>query len=490
MPQIYNCESIQEALELANQFKQQKRYDYFRGQRQNWRVKSSVGRLDLKERSYIQNVEVPSLLKWIEEHEILASENYSTDQIIAIAQHYGIPTPFVDFTTEPQVAAYFASDSNGDGSHSSCIICVDESDFNDFWQQIVRASVRHVKPEFISFQVSNLWRLETQAGLFLFNPCDDIESIYDFDRIVFPCGSNDSILPESYIYPDRKSKLEIQLDEYFSERKRLRNFERLQSENSFRKVPVFIEDGDVYPPLINETCFPEFLPSWNENEVGQWLTYDCESYFNVVRGKTLSIPIEEDCDISLVVSELLNADSSLRNEALDWRVEHKQCDSIAEFLNRLWDEMRYLPFTNEQIAVAIERVVHEYIYMQQVEVPENLHRHPLLLRDFVYQKATQLLFIDFGDKDRGYSRSYVTEQGLQSCLAEGIESCLKFVDDLQVSQIPRMILQAIRNPSLAYEFDKFVDLYASEIIPRQVLIRDLDDMLFCNPARVNRFGLA
>jgi hypothetical protein len=50
------------------------------------------------------------------------------DAMLAIAQHYGLPTNLVDFTTNPRVAAFFATHEAPRPTaekDSSCIICLD-----------------------------------------------------------------------------------------------------------------------------------------------------------------------------------------------------------------------------------------------------------------------------------------------------------------------------------------------------------------------------
>jgi len=101
------------------------------------------------------------------------------------------PPNYVDFTTEPAVAAFFAahdSAPNTSADDLSCIICVNTRELSR-----VSESVRTVRPEWPAFaevhiDVPELWRIQSQHGVFLFYPFDEgfERNIFDFDRICFP----------------------------------------------------------------------------------------------------------------------------------------------------------------------------------------------------------------------------------------------------------------------------------------------------------------
>jgi hypothetical protein len=61
--------------------------------------------------------------------------------------------------------------------------------------------------------VPDLWRLEAQHGCFLFCPYDNVERLYDFDRIFFPNTHPLRGVRREDVYPERKSHLEVLLDQ-------------------------------------------------------------------------------------------------------------------------------------------------------------------------------------------------------------------------------------------------------------------------------------
>lgn len=110
---IYKVNSADAALELAKKFQADGTFDLFRGQVKNWPLVSSFGRQNKKKRKECE-AEYHRFFRFCSENEIL--KTYLTpdsyDKIIGIAQHYGIPTNFVDFTSNVEVAMSFATHRN------------------------------------------------------------------------------------------------------------------------------------------------------------------------------------------------------------------------------------------------------------------------------------------------------------------------------------------------------------------------------------------
>jgi FRG domain len=73
------------------------------------------------------------------------------DALLAVAQHYGIPTHYIDFTTDPGVAGFFACDAAQppETGTESCIYCVNTEDLNDVWEPYVPA-LKYVNYDFSS----------------------------------------------------------------------------------------------------------------------------------------------------------------------------------------------------------------------------------------------------------------------------------------------------------------------------------------------------
>ncbi len=146
--EIYKVGSPIEALALAKHFQEVEKYDLFRGQNQNWPLVASLGRLANKNIEANRN-RILKLYEFLHQYESTRRYAENTDDLLAIAQHYGIPT---DFTRSPEIALFFATYSHRElMGKEGVIYCLDTRDFYDhidFWkvwypnkEDTVRASI-------------------------------------------------------------------------------------------------------------------------------------------------------------------------------------------------------------------------------------------------------------------------------------------------------------------------------------------------------------
>jgi hypothetical protein len=185
-----------------------------------WPPHSSLRRvLDSRdsERQELAARRIGMFKKWlgtIQELQYLQKEEFIHD-FAAIAQHYGIPTHYIDFTTDPGVAGFFSADTSTPPSDGkSCIYCLNTEDLISTWETLKELDERKgAKLELININVRNLWRLQAQRGVFL---CANYnwEIDYPMDKILFPYRGYPSFPTREEIYVD-KSPLEQLLDQYF-----------------------------------------------------------------------------------------------------------------------------------------------------------------------------------------------------------------------------------------------------------------------------------
>src|SRR5262252_6969375 len=100
--------SVRDAVRIAEELKASGKCQWFRGQRENWHVRSTFMRLDEQGRENAR-IDASKFEAWVQDTPGLESLGRNFDKAIAVMQHYGMATQFVDFTTEPRIAGYFAS---------------------------------------------------------------------------------------------------------------------------------------------------------------------------------------------------------------------------------------------------------------------------------------------------------------------------------------------------------------------------------------------
>jgi hypothetical protein len=484
MAGIYRCNSIKEAVLKAREFKENGKYDYFRGQQECWPLVSTFCRLPLEEQKKAV-VNFSNLIEWSYTHKNLRDVIKTDDEFIAIAQHYGMPTNFIDFTRSAEVAGFFASSQESSSNKESCILCLDSKDLFDFMQDFDDVTF---KPELLELNVPNLWRLESQQGVFLQSNYTNFEHIYDFDRIIFPSGSLENQINKNEIYPNRKSQLEILLDKYFMQSK-LDEDHRIviEGHNSWSVISVEFNGLDDFKP--DPDVFKN--DEWSLNDTGNWLQHQVESYDCTVnvKGLTLYNSVFSSSGNSFSSLEsyfcnILNSSKNIRNTACNWMFEENKRNGFTEFLNRLWDGVRLLPYSNEVIAYSMASLV--VLLEGYLEWDSPYIKQPT---DYINSLDKNWMEVEFGMDENAYSRGYIPEDKLLSALRQNIDSCFHSKAGGLVSQSGVRLLQVSNTPNHIFNFSYFSEIFCRYIIPTQVFCRGKKSAVYYNPALLDSFGL-
>lgn len=346
----FQADGVRDAIRQAEEFKRQGTYDLFRGQSGTWPLVSSLNRLDELAREAAVKRSF-GFIDWVKRTpgvEQLAAE---PDAVWAVGQHYGLRSNFIDFTTEPEVAGFFASsDEEAEAGQASCIICVNTKDIEKLQE------IWFKELELLYMEIADLWRLEAQHGCFLHCPYKNLDERYPFDRIVFPYDHDAVVVPNEDIYPERKSDLETLLDHYFmQERVEADPLEDVLEAHRIELAPVSVGAFRVDP-------LPE-LRSWNEAILRPWVVTEPEKWSTVRSEETIVLRVDEAADfsqqrlrVSAEVSERLASDATLRASLLKWSVDvasdEGQTDlgpRLEQALALLWDGLRRLPYTGRRL---------------------------------------------------------------------------------------------------------------------------------------------
>jgi hypothetical protein len=151
-------------------------------------------------------------------------------------------------------------------------------------------------------------------------------------------------------------------------------------------------------------------------------------------------------------------------------------------LERLWDGLRRLPFTDDEIASAMGNAMALF----------DTRRRRQERRSVDWEAEAEACFggviwVEFGADDGSYSRGFVNTQQLLAAVRGDIADYLSADYKAQVLGNMTGLLQAVFVPSRLFEFRKLANLFATQLAPVQVLTRD--QAVYYSPARLTKFGL-
>jgi hypothetical protein len=508
----YRVNSMQEAFELAIKFKEEGTYDLFRGQALDWEVISSSCRMSND--SFENNkVKLLHFFSFIENNDILSpylgSENFN--QVMGIAQHYGLGTNLIDFTTDPAIALYFAThDKSCEIGKESVIVCLNRKDFDDF-NDILESSVsffskRNIsKPHIVEINVPNLWRLNAQKGCFVHLQLLGYDIFtYHFDRIYFPYSEPFENIKETDIYPERKSPIEIELDKYFMNERMTDNEEWIKSIPNMSHIYDSGHSLDEYNIVFKNYASLPIHSSWDNNKwndeiVVKWI-------YNQNR-KKIQIDIKNLNCKTEYIKELSSMIEDNRHELIKFELINTINDNpnLLQKIEKLYDGMHILSYDSLLIAYAIEELI-------KIE---------LKLKD-----VSNKLLIEFSESEGSgyYSRSYIFNFDLKKIIRDDIFEFInkKFIDcfiyDYHSNKISdkEVLYKVCSINSLTgimpnqkdefmemialhcldlgfdvrkiFDFNKFVFYFAVRIIPFQIYLNRTPTLF--NPSKIIKFGYA
>jgi hypothetical protein len=454
----YECKNITEAVALAQSFKSEGRYRYFRGQRDaRWGLAASFVRLNAADR-HLALDRLKRFYSWIKSCEDLLPYITNDDQILAVAQHYGLATPLIDFTTEPSVAGFFAT-SGAKLGQLGCIMMIDPVDFSDFMVDVNDAY--SINSHFLSVDVTNLWRLQAQKGLFLESKIP-LDAIYDPDRILFPHTDQNSPIDPGLIYPKQKSHLELQLDHYFTqERIHKGALESLYDSNGKAKPGFTHIQVEADEPTAAEK---EFAASRYGARINR--SPPDERWETVVASLVVPPPIISTTDlmfgnplISWIISERRKMPDLLALDPDEMVGNLSMRNSIALY----WNGARLENFSNEQLEAGLLQTVK--ILRSFAGISINSGKDLRDLANKLYGQAVEIEFSIAGDT---YSRAFVAVEMLSAALTQEARKLFQLNDSApSSSQIRARLALHHRLGSSLFEPNLLADVFARQVIPWQ-----------------------
>lgn len=482
--------SVEEAVNLATELKRKGKYNWFRGQSEDWRPDPTFARLGKADaKKAVKRLE--RFFLWIHRTPGLEALRENADLVIATAQHYGIPASFLDFTTEPSVAGFFASSSNKKAAQKDgCIFCLNTKDLADTWSILSENSNRYPPIDFIDVKVPNLWRLEAQHGVFLFCP-GNWDSIWGMYRIVFPKNAPPSYPPIEQIFPSKKSQLELLLDHYFK-------IDKYADRDFIKEMKAFFPEAKVFKLKgpkdgIEKKCFNgntlPVLKEWEQGPLKRWLKVPAEPFHKTTLGEiALRVNLRDDPkklreSVAFGVFNALQIDPTLRKKSIRWiNLPHGRIQKdLSNRLEWVWNGLRCLPYKDKEIAEAVGLcfALHRIGYSKL----KDHHEQQELFSDIVGPSIR----VQFDSWDGSYVDAFVCTDDLLSAIREDIETFLRPKYQRWRHDVASLMLMCSNHKRL-FRFRDFVHIFGTQVVPAQLMQRDTQACHF-SPARLEGFGL-
>jgi hypothetical protein len=498
------AKNVADAIAIAMDGMRSGAWNLFRGQSNaSWPVTSSAERLtDAGREEAVEFIE--RFHAWATTIPGMSSYVTHSDSLWAIAQHYGLPTFFIDFSDDPRVATFFACDSKSTPAEGqlAAIICLNSADFERFWKDIGPAILKGAQesdyPQFIRIDVANLWRLQQQKGSFLWNVVGDIERFYDFDRIVFPGVRNDPALPKrAEIYPIHQSELEKLLTRFFMNEQLLVGNKAIDR-SAFHVITVPPSPFEMASWWQGDSTVSE---DWRDTD--PWDKERIEHSSAALPGASIKLDSASSLDQAYgLLRSTLSAVfiEANRNQVLDLRrteggpFEGDIADLVAA-IGRLWNGMRTLPYTATEIYTAMANSLTLFSLRCQGVRADQAYGN----------EGVDVEMSSNADGRGAYSRGAVTRRSLmQACnpaflaaarkkLSEGNEPCENETDEF----IAELSLHLPARPRERFTFTGLRKLMVEQLIPTQIVWRAspssqdaLRTVIYFSPNDLLVFGLA
>ena len=496
---VYRAASLEEAIDMAIAFQKEGRYDWFRGQVHPWPPHSSLLRLMTQEPQQWQERIKPRLMRlseWMSRTPGLEDMAKAPDAFFAVAQHYGIPTHYIDFSTDPAVAGFFAADTKEPKPGTeSCIYCLNTTDFLEVWDTLRGLADPMISTmQLVRNRVPNLWRLEAQQGVFL-SVAGNWEVYYPMDRILFPFSDYPPYPPKEYVYPDRKSPLEILLDQFFDNEEKLLAEEwwaetvaNLRAKGHAIETTTYERHPDLYPREIARSGEIKVHPSWDSAD--SWLTVS-EEHFEEPREVTLVVDLELPAiklrdRFALGIRRVLERHPELRGRMIRWALRAKADGprtavpaDLSFGLEAIWDGVRQLPYSNEQVATALGN----WVALHKLEVPGKFGWDERL--GAASKLFGESIVVESGAADGSSSKGIASIQALVDAVRPDLPDLIatQYLD--RISNLTFLLLN-IYSPRLLFDFEKLRPVFVEQIVPSQIAHKPPH---FFNLARLETLGV-
>lgn len=484
---------------------------YYRGQTQNWPLSSSLHRSKDPEGEFKRTENMVVGLLTNKTLKLDINNRLDQNKAFAIAQHYGWKTDFIDFTTHPEVAAFFATDGVLDVNKVGVMWRISQAELRNIQELLInvinyifynsddeevkencKTMMKYDKFPFIDIRIKELSRLNNQKGLFLWDLNHIVSRTYFKDRepdFSFRQDGNvysSEKINKSVIYPE-PNMLEMEIERYGSVENVL-EFNRSDLREEFEKfsVPIYFREREsIYADFLEDNLWVKDF-SYCSNEF--------EKTIKILENRKLNFEDISGGDLRQIISENKELISSGKTIYLDFGD-----DSLNKCLNEIIKRIIYYPYSVDEIYELVISLINNYKSAKNKGIVSDFKEFMLCYDRTGFQEkifGEKMLKVGLVDSEDVQSYGYIPCIELSkivSPIRESLNMCFNKNEDIDninlLSQTGDwdLFLDLHRYPKRLFKFDDIKRLFIRYILPYQFISRDKNSRIYI-PSNLIIFG--
>lgn len=486
MPDKYS--KLDELIEVLkkDEKKTGKKY-YYRGQINDWPIASSASRVDYNVNEMEKTKFFVSKLKKNQE---LNSQKYDNcnNKCLAIAQHYGYKTDLIDFTTNIEVAAFFATDGIEKNSKfkygylwriteeeiediKACFKIIFEdflskNCFNKEQIEEIKVIKNNKYNPFFEISIPQLSRMNNQKGVFLHDLFgiftkywfNGREPDYKFEHNGQIYSSE--TINKDVIYP-KPNVLELEIE----------RFKSVEAANSLKK-------SDIYNKLTKVTIEPvnsitaEYLKEneWTKDFVGSLNKYETK----IKKSKKEKINLKND---DKKLESIINKNKTNIKSGSRILVDTED-EKLDNLINEAIEILVYYPYTVPEIKKVIENI--SSLYYENSSIENNKMNLKIGIKDSFGTESYAYIPYKIINKIIGKKRIEIKN----NCKSTFSVELIKLLDEQHTWNL---FLDLNRFPKKVFEFSEIKEIFVEFILPYQFVNRSREFRIYI-PTFLEIFG--
>lgn len=504
---IVRVAAVADALTLASRWQESGKADNFRGQVFPWPPRSSLDRWYDNHPGEVAP-DLDWFVDWLAKHPTLSAIAEDADQALAIAQHFGIPTTLVDFTTDFEIAAQFSRDRPAAATYpgpEACIYCFHCETLFTWFKTLPKEQVEQLQLYPVDVKLPALHRLSAQSGLFMHAPGDWYEKA-PIHCIVFERGPPLTELERVRLYPPT-GRLEGEVRSFLHSAEE----ERFKGHLKSISPPVALIRMRPPPTELALACFLPLSSSNGPARVGDWPTaespWSTANYRRHQEPITVQFSKQPEAMGNYMLSEAMIAQLAeyiklkpvLAEQPLQFvmppqlpAIDAIDARAIASRMSRAWNGMADFPYSIDQRLECLKCLilfgtsgigcwrddrVNVLKKMSIIKVPRASvsDRH----------RWCELALCE---RDGSCTDALISLYELTAALDPTLVTRLSDLGKGLLSSNPLELMRRVREPNLLFAFSSLVQCFATYLVPMQLLIRTEEMPIIFSAARLNYLG--